>query len=227
VIVPILDDIAIELDFDAVRRRLHLKRDEDIRSARQVVESAQPLIEPEVLYKVAYIEEKLGEDVIVEGVRFSSQVLRKNLDQTGRVFPFVITIGNRFGEKLESCNDLLEKFYLDTIGNVALNQLRKALNDHIKKTYALKKTAFMAPGSLPNWPIEQQKQLFELLGHVEESIGVKLTESLLMLPAKSVSGIYFPTETSFFSCQLCPRERCESRKAKYNEKLAREYGINK
>jgi len=84
----------------------------------------------------------------------------------------------------------------------------------------------MAPGSLPNWPIEQQKPLFELFGDVQATIGVKLTDSLLMLPAKSVSGIYFPTETSFFSCQLCPRERCDSRKAKYNEKKAKEFGIN-
>jgi len=46
-----------------------------------------------------------------------------------------------------------------------------------------------------------------------------------MLPAKSVSGFYFPTEVSFYSCRLCPRKRCESRKAKYDEKLAAKYGI--
>jgi hypothetical protein len=225
--MPVLDDIAIKLDFEAVRRRLHLKRDEDIQFARQIVDSAQPLIEPAVLYKIAYIEEKLAEDVIVEGFRFSSQVLRKNLEKTGRVFPFVVTIGEKFGEKLEATDDLLEKYYLDTIGNVALNQVRKALNNHIKDTFALKKTAFMAPGSLPNWPIQQQKPLFELLGNVRTAIGVKLTDTYLMLPAKSVSGIYFPTQTSFFSCQLCPRERCESRKAKYNAKLAEEYDVKK
>ncbi len=225
--MPVLNDIAIALDFDAVRRRLHLKRDEDINSVRNIVESAQPLIEPRVLFKIAYIDEKLAEEVVIEGLRFSSQVLRKNLDQTGRVFPFVVTIGEKFGKKLETTADLLEEYYLDTIGNVALNQVRKALNDHIKDTYAIQKTAFMAPGSLPNWPIEQQRPLFELLGDVQASIGVKLTESFLMLPAKSVSGIYFPTETSFFSCQLCPRKRCESRKAKYNPKLAEEYGIKK
>jgi len=30
---------------------------------------------------------------------------------------------------------------------------------------------------------------------------------------------------SFYSCQLCPRKRCESRKAKYNEALAAKYRI--
>ncbi|MBW2482786.1 MAG: vitamin B12 dependent methionine synthase, partial [Deltaproteobacteria bacterium] len=57
--------------------------------------------------------------------------------------------------------------------------------------------------------------------------GVKLNDSLLMLPAKSISGIYFQAEASFFSCQLCPRQRCESRKAKYDPDLVREYGMKK
>ena len=225
--MPILENIQIQLDLDAIRRRLHLKRDNDLNAVQDLVNIAQPLVEPKVLYKTCYIEEKLAESVIIEGLHLSSKVLRKNLDKIERVFPFVITIGNKFGEKLDNCKDLLEKFYLDTIGNVALNQARLVLRDHLKQKYALEKTAFMAPGSLPNWPIEQQKPLFKLLGDVQTSIGVTLTESLLMLPAKSVSGIYFPTETSFFSCQLCPRERCDSRKAKYNEKLAAEYGIKK
>jgi hypothetical protein len=225
--MPILDRIQIQLDFEVVRKRLHLKREGDLKAVEDLVQIAQPLIEPKVIYKLCYIAEKLAEGVIIEGQQFTSMVLRKNLDKIERVFPFVITIGKKFGEKLETCSDLLEKFYFDTIGNVALNQVRMALRDHLKQQYALEKTAFMAPGSLPNWPIEQQKPLFKLLGDVQASIGVELTESLLMLPAKSVSGIYFPTETSFFSCQLCPRERCESRKAKYDEKLAREYGIKK
>jgi hypothetical protein len=78
---------------------------------------------------------------------------------------------------------------------------------------------------LADWPIEEQAPLFKLLGDVETSIGVQLTDSLLMLPAKSISGIFFPTEISFISCQLCPRKRCESRKAKFDDKLAGEYGI--
>ncbi|UCD78284.1 MAG: hypothetical protein JSW26_23185 [Desulfobacterales bacterium] len=225
--MPILDNIQINIDLEAARRRLHLKRDNELKALQDLIAIAQPLVEPKVFYKTCYIEEKLAEGVIIEGVYLSSKVLRKNLDKIERVFPFVITIGGKFSEELGACSDLLEKFYLDSIGNVALNQVRNELNHHLKSKYALEKTAFMAPGSLPDWPIDEQVPLFKLLGDVEASIGVKLTESLLMLPAKSVSGIYFPTETSFFSCQLCPRERCDSRKAKYNEKLAREYGIKK
>jgi hypothetical protein len=225
--MPVLDNIQITIDFEAVRRRLHLKRENDQKEVHNLIDIAQSLVEPKVFYKMGYIEEKPAEGVTIEGVHFSSRVLRKNLDKIERVFPFVITIGSKFSEEPGNCSDLLGKFYLDTIANVALNQVRSALKNHLKSKYALEKTAFMAPGSLPDWPISEQVPLFKLLGDVEASIGVKLTESLLMLPAKSVSGIYFPTETSFFSCQLCPRERCDSRKARYDEKLAKEYGIKK
>jgi hypothetical protein len=225
--MTILDNIQISLDADAVKTRLRLKRDSDLKALYDLVAAAQFWVAPRVLYKSCYIDEKLAEGVIADGRRLNSRVLRKNLDKVERIFPFVITIGSKFTEKMDACSDLLEKFYLDTIGNVALNQVRLALKNHLKTEYAVEKTAFMAPGSLPDWPIEEQKPLFELLGNVPDAIGVKLTESFLMLPAKSVSGIYFPTETSFFSCQLCPRERCDSRKAKYNAKLAKDYGIKR
>jgi len=225
--MPILDNIKIKINADLVGKRLHLKRDEDLKAVRDLIRDAEPWVEPKVLYKVRYIEEKLVDGVVIEGLQLISSVLRKNLAEVERVFPFVITIGKKFGEKMDACEDLLEKFYLDTIGNVALNQVRLAFKDHLKQKYAIEKSAFLEPGSLKNWPIEQQKPLFKILGNVQQSIEVRLTDSLLMLPAKSISGIYFPTETSFLSCQLCPRERCESRRAKYSATLAAEYGITK
>ena len=201
--------------------------DSDVSEIQPLIEVAMALIEPQAIFEVRYIEDKLEDAVMVNGRHLTSRVLRKNLDQAERIFPFVITLGPKLGEKQADSTDLLENFYLDTIGNVALNSARKQLKRHLKSEFALEKISSMAPGSLPDWPIEEQAPLFKLLGDVDAAIGVKLSNSLLMLPAKSISGIYFPTEVSFFSCQLCPRERCESRKAKYDPKLAREYGIKK
>ena len=79
----------------------------------------------------------------------------------------------------------------------------------------------MNPGSLEDWPIQQQTQVFELLGDPLRDVGVRLTDSFLMVPIKSVSGIRYPTETSFESCQLCPREKCTGRRAPYDPELWR------
>jgi len=212
--MPILENINVSISLDELRKRLHMEKDCDIGEIQPLIDVAVQLIEPRTLYDVCYIEEKFEDGVIITGRRLKSRVLRKNLDQVERVFPFVITLGPKLGEKQAASTDLLENFYLDTIGNIALNA-------------ALEKISSMAPGSLADWPIEEQAPLFKLLGDVDATIGVTLTDSLLMLPAKSISGIYFPTEVSFFSCQLCPRQRCESRKAKYSPKLAEQYGIKK
>jgi hypothetical protein len=223
--MPIIDKIDVSISPDDLRKRLHMEKDSDMSEIMPLIDVAVQLIEPRALYDVRYIEEKFDDGVIVTGRRLKSRVLRKNLDQVERVFPFVITLGPKLGEKQAASTDLLESFYLDTIGNVALNSARKHLKRHLKSQFALEKISSMAPGSLSDWPIEEQAPLFKLLGDVETAIGVKLTGSLLMLPAKSISGIYFPTETSFFSCQLCPRKGCESRKAQYSPQLAQEYGL--
>ena len=223
--MEIVTNISVRLSLDEIRRRLHMKQDRDISSLKDLIDTAQKLIEPKALYNVCYIDEKAHDAITVDGVRLRSRVLRKNLEEVERIFPFVITIGPKLGAKQNACADFLEKFYLDTIGNVALNSVRKQLEGHLKSKYAIDKVSSMAPGSLSDWPIEEQAPLFKLLGDVETAIGVKLTRNLLMMPTKSVSGIYFPTEVSFYSCQLCPRERCESRKAKYDKALAGEYGI--
>jgi hypothetical protein len=225
--MPILENIEIDISMKEVCRRLRMDLDSGMGEIQPLIDLAMTLIEPRALYDVRYIEEKLEEAVIVDGMRLKSGVLRKNLDQAERIFPFVITLGPNLGDKQAETTDLLENFYLDTIGNVALNSARKQLKRHLKSQFALDKISSMAPGSLPDWPIEEQAPLFKLLGDVDASIGVKLTNSLLMLPAKSISGLYFPTEVSFFSCQLCPRKRCESRKAKFSSKLAEEYGLKK
>jgi hypothetical protein len=77
----------------------------------------------------------------------------------------------------------------------------------------------MAPGSLTDWPLREQRPLFALLGDTEALVGVRLTDSCLMLPNKSVSGIRFPTEKHFESCQLCPRPDCPGRRAPYDADL--------
>ncbi|MBL7126991.1 MAG: hypothetical protein ISS58_07330 [Dehalococcoidales bacterium] len=83
----------------------------------------------------------------------------------------------------------------------------------------------MAPGSgaADVWPITQQKELFSIFGNVEDLIGVRLTDKYLMIPIKSVSGIFFQTKTTFITCQLCPREACIGRRAEYDLGLVGKY----
>ena len=52
-----------------------------------------------------------------------------------------------------------------------------------------------------------------------DEIGLELTDSCLMLPYKSVSGIAYETEATFENCMLCTRENCPTRRAPYDASM--------
>lgn len=225
--MEILNHIPISLDMQEIQKELHMEGREGSRHAQALIKEVQPLIRARAVYRDCYLESKPEDAIIIDGIRFTSRVLRRHMDNVGRVFPFVITIGSKLEEHSRICNDFLKQYYLDTIGNTALIEARKYLEDYLQSKYALGCISYMSPGSLKDWDLEGQRPLFSILGDVQTSIGVYLTETLLMIPTKSLSGIFFPTEIPFYSCQLCPRKNCQSRKAKYSEKLAIKYGIQK
>jgi len=225
--MEILNNIPVRLPLGEIRRQLHLDKDKRWEEVQTLIKAAQPLITPKAAYNVSYINQKLEQAVDIDGVRFTSRVLRKNLEEVERVFPYVITIGDKLKEKGSESKDLIKEYYFDVIGNIALSATRKFVEKQLQSRYGLDGMSFMSPGSLTDWPIEEQKPLFSLFGEEAAPVGVKLTKNLLMLPAKSISGIYFPTEVSFFNCQLCPRDKCPGRKAAYDNKIAKAYGILK
>jgi hypothetical protein len=117
---------------------------------------------------------------------------------------------------------------MDQIRGTILSLAMKYLREYVGRNYAVGQLSTMFPGSgsLDVWPIKQQEQLFSVCGgrdRIEGLIGVTLTERLMMVPVKSLSGIFFPTEIRFQACQLCPREECISRQAAYDPDLVRKY----
>jgi hypothetical protein len=223
--MEILDHISFSLELDEIGETFHLKGTQNEEEIQILLDVAESLITAKALYTVCYVESKTQDTVIIEGIRFESRVLRMNLEKVERVFPYAITIGPKLEKKVTASEDFLEQYYLDAIGNMALNKARQFLENHLKTRFALGGMSYMSPGSLQDWPLEAQEPLFSILGNTEASIGLRLDENLTMVPRKSLSGIYFPTETTFYSCQLCPRKQCNSRKAPYDKKLAREYGL--
>lgn len=221
--MEIVNQIPVALNPEEIQQKLHIKHGKQWDQVLQLVKSAGPLIEAQVVYRTCDIEVKYPDGVQLNGIRLTSTVLGKKLEAVERVFPYVLTIGPKLENEAERLGEYLNQYYLDSIGNVALVTARRILEEQLKKKYKLSKMARLGPGSLKAWPIYEQKPLFAIIGDVSSAIGVRLNESFLMIPRKSISGIYFPTEISFEACQLCPRDDCPSRRAPYNEKEAKAY----
>jgi hypothetical protein len=211
----------LELNTDDIAKKLRT----DITTIDSLVKSVFQVIDIKAAYGICYLDKKEEDAVTVAGVRFVSRVLARHLAKIGKVAPFVLTLGKKVDALIDNTADILEKYLLDEIGNITLRESRRHFEGHLLQKFASNNVSCMSPGSLQDWPIGEQKKLFGLLDAVEPAVSVRLTSSCLMIPRKSISGIYFPSEVTFYSCQLCPREDCESRKARFDEAKAREYGI--
>jgi len=216
----VLADIPLRFDEERFRAQVHLDRFPQTQSAAEaLLAQAVPLARPKALYKACYIAERDAEGLRLQGVDFRSRVLAKNLEPLDRVFPYVATCGTELEALQRSCADLLAQYWLDALKEMALDRARQGLRAHLAQRFGLDpaRLSSMNPGSGNRdlWPISQQAPLFRLLGDVEQAIGVRLTDSFLMTPNKTVSGILFPTELPFESCQLCTRPDCPRRRAAY------------
>jgi hypothetical protein len=222
----ILDPLPFRLGLPALQQSLHVRpgslADAEL---RRMVDAAQAVARPKVVYKLAFIDVKEEQAVVIEGVRFASRVLRVNLEAAQRVFAYVATSGRELEAWANAQEDSLARFWADAVNQAVLGAALRSFREHLAQRFAVEQLSAMNPGSLADWPLREQRPLFGLLGDVEAAVGVTLTPSLLMTPTKSVSGILFPSAETFASCQLCPREACPNRRAPYDPELfARRYG---
>ena len=216
----ILDEIPFKINREQLFRRLRMEDgNEDAQSVLSLAEEAEDIGKPKGMYVESYIDEKGADYVVVNGIAFQSRILRVNLEQAFKVFPFLATCGKELEKWSESLDDMLMRYWADVIKEMVLGSGVIFLLGKLKEDTGLKHVSAMNPGSLEDWPLSEQGKLFAILGDTRKAIGVELTDSCLMLPAKSVSGIWFPSETSFESCQLCSREDCRGRRAPYDGKL--------
>ncbi len=222
--MEIIERIPFKLDPADIARRLRLNPARaGFSSLEELIELAGTLAGLRAVYNVSYVGAKDGDAVEVAGVVFRSLVLRHNLDRAQKIFPYIMTVGPELERAAASSGDLLKQYYLEEMANIILETGASWLAEKLKDRWGFPGLSNMSPGSLEDWPITEQPKLFSLFGDTERVIGVKLTESLLMVPRKSISGIFFPSEEGFISCRLCPREVCPSRQAAYDEGLAAEY----
>jgi len=217
----ILEHIPFQADLDELAKTVRLKPGSPmLDDLRQMALQAQALANPKVIYRVALVEANGDRQVNVDEGEFSSRVLRVNLEKVHRVFPFVATCGRELKVWADTHEDMLQRFWADAIMEQALFAAIQELDHRLEERYQPGPLSSMNPGSLEDWPITQQRPLFGLFGDTRAQIGVELTESMLMIPAKSVSGVMFPSQEGFeASCQLCPREVCPNRRAPYDPAL--------
>ncbi len=217
----IINNFKINVKFEDIITRLKLTEPDDISEFKTYFDEAMAVACPKAVYRVCYIDGIDGDAVTIDGVAMHSQVMVGNFKELHRVFAYVVTCGQEINEYVHGVTDFVVAMWLDTLKEMILYDAVIQFRELIKTRYGIAKLSSMNPGSgnIDTWPIEQQVNLFELIGNVTEDIGVALTESKLMEPNKSVSGIQFPSDKEYVNCALCRRENCVNRSAEYDPSL--------
>lgn len=128
-----------------------------------------------------------------------------------------------FDELLEEMSShMMKQFFVDAWGSAFISRWGVYMTDYVKniiRENGLYSTSVWNPGQ-HGLAIETQKEAFSILR--PEEIDLKLTSTMLMIPAKSVSGTFGINEQEDFrewiACDYCSlRENCPSA---YNRKAS-------
>lgn len=209
----------IDISYDMVLAKLHLDEDDEfVDRLKEMIDETKKIAVPAAMYSPFTV--KPGDnDIKINNININNPFVYKMLCKTDLVVPYVATCGKEIDQWSKTFTDYFEQYAADTIKYICLSSIRNKLFNEVKDTFfdESKDISSLNPGSLKEWPLVGQLPLFQILGTVTEDIGVSLSESLLMSPNKSVSGIYFQPDEKFENCQLCPRANCPNRREKYLE----------
>lgn len=141
-------------------------------------------------------------------------VITPYLLDADRYVLFIATAGQEFEQfqhEVKSSGDILQEFLLDSLGSAIAEAVVREVCSKVEN-YVLPLGYGVSHPYSPGycgWHVTQQKFLFSLLP--EQPCGVRLSESSLMSPIKSVSGVIAVGERIVkrkYGCELCGKADC-------------------
>lgn len=148
-------------------------------------------------------------------------IIARQLRGSRRFALFTATAGMEFEHlqrELETEGDMVKCYLTDCVGSVmaekAADRMEDALQSEID-ALGWRHTNRFSPGYC-GWHVREQPALFALFP-ASAPCGISLTDSCLMIPIKSVSGVIGlgpDVRHLDYSCGLCSYEQCYKRKRK-------------
>jgi hypothetical protein len=145
------------------------------------------------------------------------KIVAGQLRKSEKAAVFVCTIGPQMEnlvKELMAGGDPLLSYVVDVVASIVVENAADFLHEYISRQmieHGLKVTNRYSPGYC-NWPVSEQQLLFSLLP--ENFCGVTLSESSLMLPIKSISGVIgigSSVKMKEYLCDKCGMQDCTYR----------------
>lgn len=189
--------------------------------ARECLRRARLLVKPSVAAATKDIACLApGHVELEDGIVFSSKRLPRYLKGATRLYIFVATIGDKLetaSTKSMSRDDVLRGYLFDGIGSLAAESLAENLEKALRKYYAERGESVsmrFSPGYC-DWPTGEQRILQKAVDFTKA--GVRLTETCMMVPRKSISAVIGIAPRGIFTktrspCHVCTLKDCDHRR---------------
>jgi len=165
-------------------------------------------------------------DLKKEAIKLEKQVFNTGLHIANKfkgsshIAVFACTAGCQISDRINELNAqamLIESYLLDVLGSIMVEKAMDKIQDLLENqcySHGLGITNRYSPGYI-NWHMAEQKALFEILP--KQFCGIKLSDSCLMMPVKSISGFIGIGKNVRFQkheCQSCNSQNCLYRHSK-------------
>ncbi len=189
---------------------------------RELLAVGQTLARPAAAWREVAVAGVSGGAVrLAGGTAFHGRRLAQAPGGAGQVVVFAVTIGGELEERvrrLKTEGDPLGAYVLDAVGSAAA----EAAVERFQARYTaglsergLGTTLRFSPGYC-DWDVAEQRAVFAVLG--ERTAGVRLLPSGILVPRKSVTGVFGVVPAGEGSpvpenpCRACPSRDCPTRR---------------
>jgi hypothetical protein len=221
--MPILEDWELTVDVDQVLRGQgadpQMVRDRSpkiVEAAEWALAEGRELIHPRVLYEQYDVDELRHEKLrLRNGSELTGKLITQHLSPASSIVAVLCTIGSELENRANevSSDDLILGLALDGLGSAAVEILANACCSHFEahaSSLDQSTSIPISPGMI-GWSVEVGQQ--EIFNHFDSrEVDVTLTESMLMIPKKSLTfvlGMGTQILDMGTSCDYCSlRETC-------------------
>jgi len=208
------NEIYLNLGFSGTAPDAHF-----VEMTDQIIQEIREFCKPQAGYCIYPCEMPDDKYLVVDNQNIKvGQVITKYLKGCSHIAAFVVTAGIEFDEycnRFKANGDILNEFITYSIGTEIAEAAVRFVTEKIASEAAIMQmhyTHAYCPGYC-SWHVREQENLFKLFP--EKPCGVMLTESHLMFPEKTVSGIIglgMHATQSAHACDICGMVQCFKRK---------------
>ena len=165
------------------------------------------------------LESLSAEEISIPGLIFDSgKIIHLMLRHSEKYALFLVTAGpgpEHLARSLISEGNYLDGYIVDLVASTFVDLAADQVQEQVRKMAhlgGLKITNRYCPGYC-SWNVEEQQKLFSLFP--KGCCGITLSDSSLMNPMKSISGIIgLGTEVKYrdYTCEICPMKDCHFRR---------------